>query len=158
MQTVETPSQNEISGSEVAAKTGVATSPKKSKKWAGRWANLSTDHTKRWEKRLYIAKSGGVEVGKLAVRLQHLGERDEFRFNTTNRQAAATQALDVFRFLKANGWKATRAKFKPDPEQIKLDLTVGDYLSAVEVTRKIRARTFDTVSYTHLTLPTIYSV
>ena len=80
---------------------------------------------------------------KLAVRLQHLGERDEFRFNTANRQSAAIQALDVFRFRKANGWKATRAKFKPDSEQVKLDLTVGNYLSAVENTRKIRARTFD---------------
>ena len=143
MKTTETPSQSRKSGSEVAAKTDVSDSRKKSQKWAGRWANLSTDHTKRWEKRLYLAKSGGVEVGKLAVRLQHLGERDEFRFNTTNRQAAAIQALDVFRFLKANGWKATRAKFKPDPEHVKLDLTVGEYLVAVENTRKIRPRTFD---------------
>ena len=99
---------------------------------------------KRWEKRLYTPKSGGVLIGKLAVRIQHLGEREEFRFNTTNRQAAANQALDVFRYLKANGWKATREKFKPEAEaQPKLDVTVGDYLSAVDVTGKLGARTFD---------------
>jgi hypothetical protein len=140
----ETARRNLKSGSKVAAEN-ISTAPsKKSQKWAGRWTNLSTDHTKRWEKRLYTPKSGGVEVGKLAVRIQHLGEREEFRFNTTNRQAAAIQALDLFRFLKANGWKATRAKFKPDAEgQPKLDVTVGDYLAAVDRTQRLRARTFD---------------
>src|SRR5580693_2766756 len=132
------------SGSKVAAPVNPVSSDKKSKGWAGRWTSLASDHSKRWEKRLYVAKSGGVEVGKLAVRIQHLGERDEFRFNTTNRQAAAVQALEVFRFLKANGWKATRAEFKPDAEgQPKLNVTVGDYLAAVERTRRLRARTFD---------------
>lgn len=132
------------SGSKVAASSPAPKSDAKPSSWAGRWTNLAADHTKRWEKRLYTPKSGGVEVGKLAVRIQHKGERDEFRFDTTNRQAAAVQALDVFRFLKANGWKATRTKFKPDAEGLpKLNVTVGDYLAAVERTRRLRARTFD---------------
>jgi hypothetical protein len=140
----ETISSNLKSGSKVAAENNTSASRQKSQKWAGRWTNLASDHSKRWEKRLYTPKSGGVEVGKLAVRIQHLGEREEFRFNTTNRQAAAAQALDLFRFLKANGWKATRAKFKPEAEgQPKLDVTVGDYLAAVDSTRRLRARTFD---------------
>ena len=139
-----TTSRNLKSGSKVAAQINAATSTTKPEGWAGRWTNLASDHSKRWEKRLYMARSGGIEVGKLAVRIQHLGERDEFRFNTTNRQAAAAQALDVFRFLKANGWKATRAKFKPDAEgQPKLDVTVGDFLATVDGTRRLRARTFD---------------
>lgn len=139
----ETAGDNQKSGSKVAAKTGVNRSRKPSPKWAGRWTNLATDHSKRWEKRLYAPKSGGVLVGKLAVRIQHLGEREEFRFNTTNRQAAAIQALGVFHFLKANGWKATRAKFKPEAEgQTKLQVTVGNYLEAVNKTRRLRMRTF----------------
>lgn len=139
-----TTSRNPKSGIKVAAENTRHQTTSKTSVWAGRWTNLASDHSKRWEKRLYTPKSGGGEVGKLAVRIQHLGEREEFRFNTTNRQAAAVQALDVFRFLKANGWKATRAKFKPDAEgQPKLDVTVGDYLAAVDGTRRLRARTFD---------------
>jgi hypothetical protein len=121
----------------VAAQSGIANPPS----WAGRWSNLGSDHTKRWEKRLYVAKSGGVELGKLAVRIQHLGRRQEFRFNTTNRQAAAVEALGIFRFLKANGWEATLAKFKPDCEA-KLDTTIGDYLGAVRALNSLRLRTF----------------
>jgi integrase len=136
--------RNLKSGSKVAAKNTSHQNTSKTSAWAGRWTNLASDHSKRWEKRLYTPKSGGVQIGKLAVRIQHLGEREEFRFNITNRRAAAVQALDVFRFLKANGWKATRAKFKPDAEgQPKLDVTVGDYLAAVDGTRRLRTRTFD---------------
>lgn len=117
-----------------------------SSKWAGRWSNLAADHLKRWEKRLYIPKSGRadnvVEARRLAVRIQHLGRREEFRFNTTNRQAAAIQALDVFRFLKSNGWPATLAKFKPEAEKVELDATVGNYLSAVRETNRLSGRTF----------------
>lgn len=109
--------------------------------WAGRWSNLGTDHTKRWEKRLYVAKSGGIELGKLAVRIQHLGHREEFRFDTTNRQAAAVEAVGIFRFLKSNGWEATLAKFKPEGEA-RLDTTIGDYLGAVRGLNSLRFRTF----------------
>ena len=92
--------------------------------WSGRWSSLPADHVKRWEKRLYPAKSGGVEIGKLAVRIQHLGQRKEFRFDTTNRAAAAKQARFIFQFLNANGWAATEAKFNPACEH-KLQTTVG---------------------------------
>ncbi|MCU0783831.1 MAG: hypothetical protein MUF81_07235 [Verrucomicrobia bacterium] len=129
--------RNLKSGSKVAAETTRA----ESASWAGRWSNLGTDHTKRWEKRLYVAKSGGVELGKLGVRIQHLGRRQEFRFDTTNRQAAAVEALGIFRFLKANGWDATLAKFKPDCEA-KLETTIGDYLGAVRGLNSLRFRTF----------------
>jgi len=133
-----TTSRNLKSGSKVAAET----TSHSNAQWAGRWSNLGADHSKRWEKRLYVAKSGGVELGKLAVRIQHLGQREEFRFNTTNRQKAALDALDVFRFLKANGWEATLAKFKPEGEAAKLNTTVGDFLAAVRDTNRFRVRTF----------------
>ena len=140
-----TPASNPKSGSKVAASKALKSSDIKSDchSWAGRWSSLSTDHAKRWEKRLYIPKSGGVALKKLAVRIQHLGRRDEFRFDTTNRQAAALQALDVFRFLKANGWDAALAKFKPDTQSApKLNVTLGDYLAAVSALGCLRTRTF----------------
>lgn len=125
------------SGSKVAAKSRRSSGAK----WAGRWSSLGADHSKRWEKRLYVAKSGGVELGKLAVRIQHLGRRDEFRFDTTNRKRAAMDALEVFRFLKANGWEATLEKFKPEGEA-RLHTSVGDFLAAVRATNRLRIRTF----------------
>src|SRR5580700_763306 len=117
--------RNLKSGSKVAAEFDAVPRSRRLASWSGRCSNLATDHTKRWEKRLYVAKSGGVELGKLAVRIQHLGRRDEFRFDTTNRATAAVQALEIFRYLKANGWDATLAKFKPDCEH-KLETTIGD--------------------------------
>jgi integrase len=135
-------SRNPKSGSKVAAQTN----GHESAKWAGRWSNLAADHVKRWEKRLYVPTSGHdgdvVEGRRLAVRIQHLGRREEFRFDTTNRQAAAIQALDVFRFLKANGWPATLAKYKPEVQTVKLNATIGDYLAAVRDTNRLRSRTF----------------
>ena len=134
--------RNPKSGSKVAAQTN----GHESAKWAGRWSNLAADHVKRWEKRLYVPKSGHegnvVEARRLAVRIQHLGRREEFRFETTNHQAAAIQALDVFRFLKSNGWQATLAKYKPEVEKVKLNTTISDYLAAVHDTNRLRSRTF----------------
>jgi integrase len=137
---------NSESGSNVAAQATSSESTEANGGWAGRWSNLAADHIKRWERRLYVPKSGRdgelIAVRRLAVRIQHLGRREEFRFDTTNRQAAATQALDVFRFLKANGWTATLAKYKPEVEAPKLDTTIGDYLAAVRNTNRLILRTF----------------
>lgn len=139
--TLITTTRNFKSGSKVAAVTTLEIEGHPRKSRQGRWSNLPADHVNRWKKRLYPAKSGGVEVGKLAVRIQHLGRRDEFRFDTTNRDAAAKEALAIFRFLKANGWDATLAKFKPKGET-KLETTIGDYLAAVRALNCLRPRTF----------------
>ena len=137
--------RNFESGSKVAAimpiELAAQTRSRRLASWSGRWSNLAADHVKRWEKRLYTPKSDGVELGKLAVRIQHLGQRKEFRFDTTNRAAAASQALDIFRFLKANGWAATEAKYNPDCVT-KLQTTIGDYLIAVRNLNKLRLSTF----------------
>jgi integrase len=137
----DTTSHNQKSGSKVAAVKKTTTRPKPRERWSGRWSNLGSDHLKRWEKRLYIPKSGGVELCKLAVRIQHLGQRQEFRFDTNNRQAAATKALEIFRFLKANGWAETQTKHKPECE-VKHDTTIGSYLTAVQNLNILRLRTF----------------
>ena len=53
-------------------------------------------------------------MNDLYVRVQHGGRREFFGLNTTNQDAGAIKARDIFTFLKANGWDATLAKFKPD--------------------------------------------
>ena len=55
-----------------------------------------------------------------------------------NQQPAAIQALDVFRFLKANGWPATLAKYKPEVGTVKFNTTIGEYLAAVRNTNRFR--------------------
>jgi hypothetical protein len=109
---------------------------------------LSRTHADYWRSRLfrraYQHDGQQKEVNDLYVRIQHGGRREFFGLNTTNQDAAAVKARDIFTFLKANGWDATLAKFKPDADgQAKLDVTIGDYLAAVDNTRKLRARTFD---------------
>lgn len=108
---------------------------------------LSRTHADYWKSRLfrraYEHDGQHREVNDLYIRIQHGGRREFFGLNTTSKDAAAIKARDIFTFLKANGWDATLAKFKPDADgQAKLNVTVGDYVSAVEATRKLRARTF----------------
>lgn len=143
----ETTLENKDSGSEVAQSIGAepllnapAAKPKARR-------TLSRTHADYWKARLfrraYQHDGQQREVNDLYVRIQHGGRREFFGLNTTNQDAGAVKARDIFTFLKANGWDATLAKFKPDADgEAKLDVTVGDLLSAVEKTRKLRGRTF----------------
>ena len=66
-----------------------------------------------------------------------------FNLGTANQAAAAKKAKEIFTFLDANGWEATLAKFKPGSSAApRFDLTVGDYLDAVEATGELRPATF----------------
>lgn len=108
---------------------------------------LARTHADYWRSRLfrraYASQGRACEINDLYVRIQHGGRREFFPLTTTNQDAAAIKARDIFVFLRANGWEATLAKFKRDSEAPpKLNLTVGDYLAAVEATRKLRLRTF----------------
>jgi hypothetical protein len=110
--------------------------------------SLSRTHADYWKSRLfrraYTQKGKECEINDLYVRIQHGGRREFFALTTTNQDVAARKAAEIFTFLKANGWEATLAKFKPDADGLaKLDVTIGDYLAAVDNTRKLRARTFD---------------
>ncbi len=108
---------------------------------------LSRTHTDYWRPRLFrrtYKQDGKVhEVNDLCVRIQHARHREHFALTTTNQDAAAKKATAIFTFLKANGWDATLAKFKPGADaDAKLDVTIGDYLAAVDKTRRLRERTF----------------
>ena len=144
---LETAVENLRSGAEVAQNNStepLLKTPPESRK-AKR--TLSRTHSDYWKARLfrrsYDYDGRQMEVNDLYVRIQHGGRREFFGLNSTNQDAAAIKARDIYTFLKANGWDATLAKFRPDADgQPKLDVTVGDYLSAVEKTRKLRVRTF----------------
>jgi len=108
---------------------------------------LARTHADYWRSRLFrrsYANDGREhEINDLYVRIQHGGRREFFPLTTTNQDAAAVRARDIFTFLKVNGWQATLGKFKPDTDgPPKLNVSVGDFLGAVEGTRRLRPRTF----------------
>jgi hypothetical protein len=93
-------------------------------------ARLSKDHQDFWlrklKKRSYAANGQRVEIPEWQVRLFHAGREDWFNLATTNRTAASVKARDIWLHLRAHGWDATLAKFKPRavPRQT---LTVQDF-------------------------------
>ena len=93
----------------------------------------------------YLAPDGKteIEIPLWQVRLFHVGKESWFNLGTANQAAAAIKARDIYVFLKANGWEAALAKFKPESNIApRLNLTVSDYLSAVKATGYLRLRTF----------------
>jgi len=140
-----TSDENSSNGSEVAqllAPLHLEKTFKKPKR------SLSRSHADYWKSRLFRRsyKHEGTQhqVNDLYVRIQHGGRREFFPLQTTNQDAAAVRARDIYNFIKANGWQPTFAKFKPDADgQPKFNVTVGEYLAAVERTGRLRARTFD---------------
>ena len=93
-------------------------------------------HVDYWEKRLYhktfIRDGKKRSVAGWSVRLQHLGEREAFALGSANKSAAAVKAKELATFLEANGWDATRARYKPDPRVTAEVCTVGDFLADVK--------------------------
>lgn len=99
----------------------------------------------RLRKRTYLAPDGktDIEIPTWQVRLFNAGKEGWFNLDTANQSAAAVKARDIFVFLKANGWEAALAKFKPESDATpRLNLTVGHYLDAVKDTSYLRLRTF----------------
>lgn len=98
----------------------------------------------RLRKRSYTDRDGQlVEVPDWQVRLKKAGREAWFNLGSPNQAAAAKKAKEIYTHLEANGWDATLAKFKPESNVTpRLNLTVGDYLSAVEGTGYLRLRTF----------------
>jgi len=93
-------------------------------------------HVDYWEDRIYhksfIRDGARRELPAWTVRLQHLGEREAFTLDSANKAAAAVKAKEIATFLDANGWDATRAKYKPDPLTKAEVCTVGEFLADVK--------------------------
>jgi integrase len=116
---------------------------------ARRKSKLAKTHQDYWlgrlRKRSYLTSDGKseVEIPLWQVRLFAAGKEAWFNLGTANQAAAAVKARDIYVFLKANGWDATIAKFKPDSDVApRLNLTVGEFLNSVKATGYLRPRTF----------------
>ncbi len=138
-----------VQKSENRTKTGQTTGQTAVPAALKRKAKLPKTHQDHWlgrlHKRTYRARDGRteIEIPTWQVRLFHAGREGWFNTGTANQAAAAVKARDAFLFLKANGWDAMLAKFKPDSDAApRLNLTVGEYLGAVKDTTYLRLRTF----------------
>lgn len=105
-------------------------------------------HVDYWRERLfrktYTWEGRRREVQEWSIRLQHLGTREAFALGSANAATAAGKAKEIATFLDANGWDATRAKFKPDTVKKVKAPTVGEYLSAARAVANIAPGTFET--------------
>jgi integrase len=62
---------------------------------------------------------------------------------TPNKEAAAARAKEIFLFIQANGSEAAQERYRPQAtSQVTNDLTVGEFLDAVQATRRLSAATF----------------
>ena len=108
-------------------------------------ASPSRFHVDYWKERLYrktFTKGGERhEVQEWSVRLQHLGRREAFALGSSNASTAASKAKDIFTYLEANGWEATKAKFKPKPVKSEEISTVGAFIADVKAHGHLKAMT-----------------
>jgi len=117
-------------------------SKQKRPKSAGR---LPKTHADYWEQRLYknsYTRDGkSEEVTGWAVKIQYLGIRKTFTFETPNRRLASAKARDLYLDIVAKGWNTSLAHHKPEMAVRKDDPTVGEFLAEVGAKSGLGART-----------------
>jgi integrase len=112
-----------------------------------------TDH-RYWIPKLF--KAAGVRDGKRlessiwSVRLQSQGDRTTFPLDTSNREAAAARARDIYLFMRVNGWETTIQEFKaksllpkPPAAPTESDPTLGEFLAEVKSVTDLKAKTLE---------------
>lgn len=127
--------QNGKSGQKVAKhKTGLATGKKHPKTSVLYWAGA-----------VYfpVTTRGGQTIvgGEYYARIKHVGRREAFPLGTSNKDAAASKAKEIYLSLQASGWEPTLAKYKP--KAITSTTTVGAFLDAVKGTASGRIKTIE---------------
>jgi integrase len=106
----------------------------------------SKSHLDYWRARVkrprYSRNGQWFESPHWSVELQSGGRRANWSLGTSNRDSAAALAREIYLFLGRHGWEATRARYRPRPEK-KIDLTVGEYLQAVQTVASQAPRTLE---------------
>jgi integrase len=109
-----------------------------------------TDH-RYWIPKLF--KAVGVRNGKRtesaiwSVRLQHEIGRTTFPLDTSNREAGAARARDIYLFMLANGWDPTLREFKSGsfaaPADKRATATIGEFLDELVTVADLKRKTFE---------------
>src|SRR6516162_2198134 len=109
-----------------------------------------TDH-RYWIAKVY--KAAGVRNGKRtespiwSVRLQHETGRTTFPLDTSNREAAAARARDIYMFMQVNGLESAIREFKGGsiamPTEKKPGATIGEFLAELKTVADLKPKTFE---------------
>jgi integrase len=67
-----------------------------------------------------------------AMRTRYHGTRVGFSLETSNREQAAQKALEIYDSLRNFGIEATLAKYRPEPEPLGLNATLGEFIGEVK--------------------------
>ena len=125
-----------------------------------------TDH-RFWIPKLF--KAAGIRDGKRlessiwSVRLQCDNGRTTFPLETSNKEAAAARARDIYLFLRTNGWEATLREFKGDipstalnPDALRAkansDATVGELLAELKTVADLKPKTLESYAIAFRTI------
>ena len=120
-------------------------------------SKLSRTHQDYWKQRLrkraYKTKSGAVSsVPNWQVRICYRGREEWFNLNSSNQEIASCKARDIDVSLRAHGWDATLAKYKPDMLILKDDPSIGEFLEEIRTKTGLKDSTFHTYAKKFRTL------
>ena len=79
----------------------------------------------------------------LSIQIQHAGNRAWIALGTANRDQAAFQARKLYEELRANGWEETMRRRKGIPAEKKVNITIGEFISAVRQESMIYPKTIE---------------
>jgi integrase len=111
-------------------------------------ASHSKTDLKYWQGRIfkpvYNRPDGSrVHAANFAVEICFRGRRIKWSLETPNKEAAAARAKELYLYIQANGWEAAMTRYRPQATpQVKNDLTVGEFLDAVQATGRLERATF----------------
>jgi integrase len=92
----------------------------------------------------YTRDGQRFELDTYAIKIQTRGRRETFNLGTPNKAAAAARAREIYLFLAANGWDATKEKFKPKSEvALKTHATVGQFLAELKAKADLKPKTLE---------------
>jgi hypothetical protein len=111
-------------------------------------ARRSKTDVRFWQQRIrkpgYTRPDGSrAFTTNYAVEISFRGRRIQWTLETPNKEAAAARAKELYLYIQANGWEAALTRYRPQATpQVKNDLTVGEFLDAVQATRRLERATF----------------
>jgi integrase len=84
------------------------------------------------------------KVSEWAAKIQHLGRRETFPLGSANKAAAAGKAKEIYLSLRAAGWDATIARFKPKVGiAAKTVTTIGEFVEELKAKASGRPKTIE---------------
>jgi integrase len=101
-----------------------------------------------WERAIfqptYIRDGEVRKVSEWAAKIQHLGRRETFPLGSANKAAAAGKAKEIYLSLRAAGWDATIARFKPKVGiAAKTVTTIGEFVEELKAKASGRPKTIE---------------